>query len=54
MTCSIEVELQYVLQFDITCSKNYVIKTVILYGKFLVKTRVTILVKLMTGNIFDV
>ena len=31
---SIEVELQYVLKFDVTCNKNYEIKTITLCGKF--------------------
>ena len=42
MTCSIEIELQYVLQFDVTCSKNHVVKTVTLRGKVAVKIKVTI------------
>lgn len=54
MIRSIRVDLQYVFQIDIICSKINVVKTINLYSKFAVKIRVIILLNLLTGNFFEV
>ena len=54
MTCSIRVDLQYVLQIDVIYSKINMVKTVDLCGKFAIKIRVSILLKPLTGNFFEV